>query len=125
MPSIATAPAASIGQIIGNGHCVAYVRHAAGLGHTSSWRRGQHVLALGDDCALGTAIATFDANGRYGNHTDGRSHAAVYMGPAPGGIRVIDQWQGHPCAERVIRNKGGGPAVNDASRYYLIETEPP
>ena len=40
----------------------------------------------------GTAIATFDPDGRYGNHTDGRSHAAIYLGQDATGIRVIDQW---------------------------------
>ena len=40
----------------------------------------------------GTAIATFDPDGRYGNHTDGRSHTAIYLGQDATGIRVIDQW---------------------------------
>lgn len=100
------------------------MRHAAGLGHTAGWRRGQRVLTLGDDCPVGVAIATFGASGRYENRTDGSSHCAIYLGPAPLGIRVIDQWIGKPCGERVIRSKGGhGQAVDDASRYYLIETD--
>lgn len=83
------------------------------------------MLTLGDDVPIGAAIATFDpVSAKYGNHTDGRSHAAIYMGPAANGIRVIDQWVGRPCNYRIIRNKGGqGLPVDDASRYHLIELE--
>lgn len=38
----------------------------------------------------GTAIATFDPSGKYGNHTDGRSHAAIYLGQDATGIQVLD-----------------------------------
>lgn len=34
----------------------------------------------------GTAIATFDSNGRY------IGHAAIYLGQNAQGIQVIDQW---------------------------------
>ena len=40
----------------------------------------------------GTVIALFDPEGHYGNHTDGTSHAAIYMGQDSTGLRVIDQW---------------------------------
>jgi hypothetical protein len=64
-------------------------------------------------CRQETVIATFDSNARYGNHLDGRSHAAIYPGQDLTGIRVLDQWNGHsqqPVHERIIRfGNGVGP----------------
>jgi hypothetical protein len=65
--------------------------------------------------AVGTAIATFVENGRYGNHTDGSSHAAIYIGQTADGIEVIDQWshvvggkrREQMAHRRVLRFKGG------------------
>jgi hypothetical protein len=110
------------GQVIGDGHCVALVRHASGIGHTSTWRRGPKPGAA--DRTLGRVIATFDPDGRYGNHVDGRSHAALLIGlAAHGGLLVVDQWRGHPAQQRTIRAKGGmGLAVDDADRYYVVVT---
>lgn len=119
---VADKPELNIGTVIGDGHCVALVRYAADLGHTSSWRRGVRVLDAA--VAPGTIIATFTDEGTYGNATDGSSHAAIFLAEtARGSIRVIDQWKGRACSERVIRDKGGvGPAVDDASRYFCVET---
>jgi hypothetical protein len=118
---IASEPELHIGQSIGDGHCVALVRYAADMDHTSVWRRGVRVL----DAAVPrwTVIATFDDEGRYVNATDGSSHAAIFLEETPrGSIRVIDQWVGKRVSERVIRDKGGkGPAVDDASQYYVVE----
>ena len=79
----------------------------------------------GADCAPGTCIATFDADGRYGNHTDGRSHAAILIAEHSDGLLVADQWiadKRHPVAERVIRFRGGqGNAVNDGDQFRTIE----
>jgi hypothetical protein len=68
------------------------------------------------------AIATFDPNGRYGNHTDGRSHAAILIATQSDGLRAIDQWVGQPVHNRLIRFKDGeGDPVNDGDAYYVIE----
>jgi hypothetical protein len=98
------------------------VRHAAKLGHTSLWRRGERVL--GGEHVSGTVIATFTAAGLYANATDGSSHAAILLEQdEAGGLRVIDQWVGHPASARTIRDKSGsGPAADDASRYWTVET---
>lgn len=73
--------------------------------------------------APGTAIATFDPDGRYGNHTDGRSHAAILVAEHGDGLRVWDCWKGHPVAQRTIRWHGGqGKASNDADQFYTIES---
>ena len=108
---------------VGSGQCVDLVKSAAGVGHTSEWKCGEPVIG---NPALkpGTAIAVFDKNGRYGNHTDGSSHAAIYLGPSsvyPGGIRVYDQWSGQPAHIRDIRPNGSSP-VNSASSYSIIKT---
>jgi hypothetical protein len=120
MPTVALRHEQHTGRTIGNGHCVAYVREVTGLPPTLWWRRGDPVRDLPP--APGTAIATFDARGRYANATDGSSHAAIYLFEAPDGIRVLDQWVEHPVSERLIRYRGGvGKPCDDASRYYVIE----
>lgn len=74
------------------------------------------------DCAPGTAIATFDPNSKYGNHTDGRSHTAILISNNSDGLLVADQWKGQTTHERVIRFKGGsGDPVNDGDQFYVIE----
>ena len=121
---IAKTPAGYAGKAVGNGHCVGFVREAAGLPHTSLWRRGEQVRAIRPPA--GTAIATFDPDGRYGNHTDGRSHAAILVATQGDGLLVWDQWVGHPVAQRVIRFRGGsGQAVNDGDQFHVIEVAAP
>jgi hypothetical protein len=107
------------GIVVGNGHCVAFVRQAAQAPHTSQWRRGPNVRT--HPPPEGTAIATFDADGSYGNHTDGRSHAAILLAVGIDGLEVRDQWVGRAVATRIIRYKGGrGDPVNDGDAYYTI-----
>ena len=87
---------------------------------TVEWRCG--TLVKGSAAAQGTAVATFDPDGTYGNHTDGRSHAAILQQITPDGLLVWDQWTGHPVAPRLIRFKGGeGEAVNDGDQFHVIE----
>lgn len=109
--------------VVGSGQCVDLVKNAAGLGPTASWQQGGPVCE-NPNLTPGMAIACFDSNGKYGNHTNGTSHAAIYLGPStkyPGGIRVYDQWSGHQASERDIR-PGGGTAINNASSYSVIKT---
>ncbi|HEY2617553.1 MAG TPA: BPSL0067 family protein [Acetobacteraceae bacterium] len=122
MSHIAEPPPQHLGRHIGESqHCVALVRHATGLGPTSTWRRGE--LVRGADLPRWTAIATFNAAGRYPNTMSGDSHAALYLDQTPQGIRVVDQWLGQPAHERIIRFRGGqGDAVNDGDRFWTIET---
>jgi hypothetical protein len=108
------------GRVVHNGQCVRYVQECAGLPHTSHWRRG--VQGRGNDVETGTAIATFDPSGHYGNHTDGRSHAAIFIAEHDDGLRVWDQWRGHPVQRRTIYFRNGvGKAVNDGDRFFTIE----
>jgi hypothetical protein len=122
MSFVAPDPHQHTGRPHGNGHCVALVRHASGAPVTTTWRRGDPVQGSG--AAPGTAIATFDRNGRYANATDGSSHAAILLAEnTDGSLEVIDQWVGRNAQVRTIRDKrGAGPAADDASRFYIIET---
>jgi len=113
-----------IGKLVGDGQCVTFIHAAVAIPATSFWRPGPKVsgnLAL----ALGTVIATFDPNGRYGNHLDGRSHAAIYLGQDAFGIRVLDQWKGRtvqPVHFRTIRFKHGhGDKANDGDQFYVVQ----
>jgi hypothetical protein len=82
----------------------------------------------------GTVIATFTADGKYENDTNGRSHAAIYLGQDATGIRVLDQWvekkvfpdgrvqrRAQPVHERLIRFQDSAKAVNDGRNYYVVE----
>jgi hypothetical protein len=120
MSWIAQRPSSFIGQTVGNGQCVAYVQQASGAPQTSLWRRGE--LVKGGNVPQGTAIATFDPTGDYGNHVDGRSHAAIFHERLPEGLLVWDQWFNHPVEPRVIRfHNGDGAPANDGAEFYVIE----
>ncbi len=119
-----TAANARKGQLVGNGQCVTLIHAVVSIPPTSAWRRGDKVK----DTKLlrpGTIIATFDSNGRYGNHLNGTSHAAIYLGQNTAGIRVLEQWKkpsAHPAQERTISFKNGqGYKVNDGDQFYVVE----
>jgi hypothetical protein len=70
---------------------VPLVQAATGAPLTKFWHQGakfQGNLTI----KPGTAIATFDSDGRYGNKEDGSSHAAIYLRQDGKAIFVIDQW---------------------------------
>ena len=120
MPFIVDGAADHAGAVVGNGHCVRFLQVVGGVPHTSTWRKG--ASARDGALAPGTAIATFDPDGSYGNHLDGRSHAAVLERVQANGLMVWDQWVGHPVARRLLRFRNGeGLAVNDGDRFYVIE----
>ena len=74
---------------VGSGECVALVQREAGAPLTRNWSKG--ALVKGNTAlAVGTAIATFDASGRYASDGQGK-HAAIYLGQDASGIRVVDQ----------------------------------
>ena len=110
-------------KVVGTGHCVPFVQDASGAPNTSAWKRGR--LVKGDSTVLkGTAIATFNSEGRYTNSTDGTSHAAIYLEQTSVGLHVWDQWKGQPVHMRWIRFQGGAAGakpVNDGDAYYVIE----
>jgi hypothetical protein len=112
-----------VGSVVGDGHCVNYVREVSGAPPTSRWRRGELVRGL-LGLEPGTVIATFDEDGRYGNHLDGRSHAAILVRVLSTGFNAFDQWIGHPVSERHINYRAGrGSPANDGDAYYVVELE--
>jgi hypothetical protein len=113
-------------KVVGSGQCVAFVEKVASAPPTVHWRRG---IKVAGNLLLspGTAIATFDPNGKYGNHTDGRSHAAIFVSQNVIGIYVYDQWLGQPVHPRIIafHRAPGSSAhvrpVNDGDAFYVID----
>jgi hypothetical protein len=119
---VAARPEAFEGSVVGAGHCVDFVKAAAGMPRTSVWRRGARVRG-NSGIARGTAIATFEADGTYTNETG--NHAAIYLYQDARGIWVYDQWQGRSVRKRLIRFEGGagsedGSKSNDGTRFAVI-----
>lgn len=116
-----------VGHSVGDGCGVAFARAAAGMPCTAAWKRGARVR--GAALAPGTAIATFDKNGRYANSTNGKSHAAIYLGQSATGIRVLDQWlrpghrpDGTLTKEPVAVHERTIPfSCDDRTAYYVVE----
>jgi hypothetical protein len=122
-PYIAARPEAFEGKVIGAGHCVDFVKAAAGVPRTAAWREGAPVSG-NPRIPRGTAIATFEADGSYTSESG--NHAAIYLHQDEHGIWVYDQWQGQPVHKRLIRFEGGsgaewGSKSNDGRRFAVIE----
>ena len=123
MAYIAKDPESYKGTVVGTGQCVAFVQKVSGAPLTVAWKRGARARG-NPSIQKGTAIATFDATGKYTNSTDGTSHAAIYTGQDPVGLQVWDQWTGQPVHPRNIRFQGAAPGVkpvNDGDAFYVIE----
>lgn len=113
---------------VGRTHqCVSLVQ-ATGLPNTSLWVKGSTDPTT---WSVGQPIAVFDGNGKYGNHTNGTSHAAIFVGIAQSSsghprfdghpdIIVIDQWVGQPAHVRTIYADPGRGVVNNANNYAAI-----
>jgi hypothetical protein len=122
-PYIATRPEAFEGRVVGAGHCVDFVKAAAGAPMTVAWQEGAPVRG-NPRIPRGTAIATFEADGSYTSESG--NHAAIYLYQDDHGIWVYDQWQGQPVHKRLIRFEGGsgakrGSKSNDGRRFAVIE----
>lgn len=123
MPTVTKSHERYAGKTVGNGHCVPFVREVTGLPPTAHWREGGSVL----EAEPGTAIATFDPDGTYGNHTNGRSHAAILIEVTEKGLQVWDQWVGRKVPapgvhQRLIYFRGGqGLPCDDGDSYSVIE----
>jgi hypothetical protein len=122
-PYVAARPEAFEGRVIGAGHCVDFVKAAAGAPPTVAWQQGAAVRG-NSHIARGTAIATFEADGSYTSETG--NHAAIYLYQNAHGIWVYDQWQGQPVHKRLIGFEGGsgakwGSKSNDGRRFAVIE----
>ena len=121
-PYLAARPAAFEGRVVGAGHCVDFVKAAAGAPHTAAWRPGPPVRG-NRHIPPGTAIATFESDGTY--RSEPGNHAAIYLYQDERGIWVYDQWRGRPVHKRLIRFEGGkgsarGSKSNDGRRFAVI-----
>ncbi len=108
----------------GHTECVEFVQQATGAPQTLMWKKGKKVsdAKLGD-IASGTAIATFDADGKYPTDSLGR-HAAIYLEHNSERILVLDQWNSQgEVKQRPIRfgRLLGTKRSNDADAFYVIE----
>jgi hypothetical protein len=122
MPFVAANPHARLGDVVESGHCMRHVQVVAGVTHSSTLRRGARVRDT--DVPRGTVIGTFNDAGRYPNSMSGDSHVCILLEKLPEGLRVVEQYIPHPVGERTIRYKAGaGPAVDDADRYFVVETK--
>ena len=110
----------------GNTECVEFVRQVTGAPETALWTKGKKVSeATAGEIPEGTAIATFDDEGRYPTDAAGR-HAAVYLSHDATGIRVLDQWNNQgEVKERTIRfnRPKGTRRSNDADTFYVVESK--
>jgi RHS repeat-associated protein len=103
--------------------CVSLTKHFAKLPCTDCWRAGPKVL--GNDVAPGTAIATFNDNGRYPQSNDVSKNSGIYLGdnylnmPANSFV-LLDQWPEHMAQARVVRPEPKGSASNDSGSYSVI-----
>jgi hypothetical protein len=122
-PYIASRPEVFEGRVIGAGYCVDFVKVAAGVPRTDTWQKGAEVHG-NPHIARGTAIATFESDGRYTSESG--NHAAIYLYQDDRGIWVYDQWQGQPVHQRLILFEGGngakwGSKSNDGTHFAVIE----
>jgi RHS repeat-associated protein len=101
--------------------CVSFTKMFTGAPCTDCWRAGPKVL--GDtDIPLGTAIATFDDNGRYPGSATTAKNSGIYIGQRDGRVFIIDQWPGHNARARTI-DPGGSPS-NDSNAYSVVLVPP-
>jgi hypothetical protein len=83
---------------VGTGKCVPLVQAAAGAPRSTEWRRGVPVHGS-TTIRPGTAIATFDSDGRYTGHN------AIYLGQDANGIQVVDQWNNRQNGRTVSQHQ--------------------
>ncbi|CAF2832439.1 unnamed protein product [Rotaria sp. Silwood2] len=83
------------------GECVSFIKICTGDRRTTSqWGKG--IKVRGANIASG--------------------HAAIYMSQDSNGIRVWDQWVGHPISQRTIRWNGSGIS-NNGDSFYATTTQ--
>jgi RHS repeat-associated protein len=114
-------------QMIGNGQCVTACSYFSGVTpNTSRWKPGA-VVAGNDSIPIGTAVATFDKDGKF--HSDGTMNSGIYMGPnVLRTFKLLDQWPahagsgtpGHPPSIRIIRYDARDRIYSNSAKYYYV-----
>ena len=98
--------------------CVAATKHFSNAPCSDCWRPGPRVLG-NPGLAQGTAIATFNNQGRF----LGNSGIYVGQGISPNSLYIIDQWPGHGENLRELDPRPGDPS-NDSYSYRVISVPP-
>jgi len=94
--------------------CLAAVKFFCKAPQTVLWRKG--ILVKGNlSIRQGTAIATFNSEGRY------QGHAAIYVRQNAFGLIVLDQWNTQKFHSRPIRFIGGNGASNQGDKFYVVD----
>jgi len=86
------------------------------IGKTSTWKRG--ILVKGNNIAPGTAIASFDSDGKYAN-----DHAAILVEETKEGLVVWDQFNNPKkiWATRTLKfSKNNTDRSNNGNLFYVI-----
>lgn len=108
----------------GKTECVEFIRQTTDAPQTVKWKKGKKVSdAKFGEIPRGTAIATFDANGKYPTDALGK-HAAIYLEHNAQRILVLDQWndQGEVRERPIWFNRPKKTRrSNDADVFYVIE----
>lgn len=108
----------------GNAECVVFVQQVTDAPETERWVRGRLVKShKNGELTRGTAIATFDDNGKYPTDELGK-HAAIYLTHDNTGITVLDQWRSQgEVKQRLIRFNRPIEAKrsNNGDVFYVIE----
>jgi Putative peptidoglycan binding domain len=102
--------------------CASLVQYF-GIPNTRSWRRGPRVCDMQPGTLpVGTVVATL-RDGVYHSDYSGRSHVGIYLrhdayanGSSSGGVTLMDQFNGHPIAERLKRYNVNGAAEGNKSK---------
>lgn len=112
----------------GDGECVDLIKeYVPGLKgrSTASWRAGAWVMEAGPSIRKGTAIATFDQDGRFPQHRTGQ-HAALVLRVMGSGIWVVDQWRnnGGKIGKRLLRLPAPGQQRNPDGSFQRASNNP-
>lgn len=125
-----------IPALIGDGQCVTAAHHFSEVPRdTSKWQRGKPVIVNGEvDRSIpdGTAVATFDTQGRYFPKSPAKDCGIYVKKPdTKGSFWLLDQWpawrdpqgnvtrEGKPPHLRSISLNGAYPS-DDSNAYYVI-----
>lgn len=114
-------PGSDLGNVVGDGQCVAYVKKAAGCPITANWKPGR--VVKGNNIERGTAIARFGPDGKYINES-GKGHAAIYdTQDSVNGLKVWDQWTGQAVHSHYLRFgvSPPDPPAKDGNNFCVIE----
>lgn len=105
--------------------CVGLVKKYSKAGATLGWNAGEKVMST-PDLKCGTAIATFNAKGKYDSHMHG-NHACFFIRFASGGFLALEQHvppNRNKIQTRLIRSRGtdkGVSASDNADAYSVIK----